>query len=171
MTKRSAAKPRKRPKAPLSRPTKSRGVKAADGSLIPTLLKKRPEEKLDPNAVLDVIVKVRGNVAAAARALNVERETICNYMRRYPEIADARERTREARIDLAESALDHAVLKGEGWAVCFFLKTQGRSRGYSEGQGQAILNIDLSTCTTEQLQRIASGEDALQVLASTSSGR
>lgn len=34
-------------------------------------------------------------------------------------------------LDHAESSLQKAVLKGEAWAVCFFLKTQGKSRGYT----------------------------------------
>ena len=35
-------------------------------------------------------------------------------------------------MDLAESALKRAVLAGEGWAVCFALKCQGKNRGYVE---------------------------------------
>jgi hypothetical protein len=34
--------------------------------------------------------------------------------------------------DDAESALYKAALAGEAWAVCFFLKTQAKDRGYVE---------------------------------------
>jgi len=37
-------------------------------------------------------------------------------------------------LDNAESVLYKAVLNGEAWAVCFFLKCQGKSRGYIERQ-------------------------------------
>jgi hypothetical protein len=37
-------------------------------------------------------------------------------------------------VDNAESALNRSVLSGEAWAVCFTLKTQGKSRGYIERQ-------------------------------------
>jgi hypothetical protein len=36
--------------------------------------------------------------------------------------------------DNAESALYSAVLGGEAWAVCFYLKTQAKDRGYVERQ-------------------------------------
>ena len=35
-------------------------------------------------------------------------------------------------LDNTESALYVAALRGEAWAVCFLLKTQGKSRGYVE---------------------------------------
>jgi hypothetical protein len=35
-------------------------------------------------------------------------------------------------LDNVESALYTAALAGEAWAVCFFLKTQGKARGYVE---------------------------------------
>lgn len=44
----------------------------------------------------------------------------------------ARAEGEELRLDIAESALDKAVEAGEAWAVCFFLKTRGKARGYTE---------------------------------------
>ncbi|MEI8016283.1 MAG: hypothetical protein D4R81_07615 [Nitrospiraceae bacterium] len=35
-------------------------------------------------------------------------------------------------LDEAEAALHKAVMRGEAWAVCFTLKTQGKGRGYTE---------------------------------------
>ena len=35
---------------------------------------------------------------------------------------------------MAELALYKAIQDGEGWAVCFYLKTQGKQRGYIERQ-------------------------------------
>ena len=45
-----------------------------------------------------------------------------------------RSELRESPLDNAESALDDAVDKGEGWAVCFLLKCLGRDRGYVESR-------------------------------------
>ncbi len=39
---------------------------------------------------------------------------------------------RESSIDLAESKLIEAIKAGNLTAIIFFLKTQGKSRGYSE---------------------------------------
>lgn len=35
-------------------------------------------------------------------------------------------------LDLAEAKLLSAINSGEAWAVCFFLKTQGKKRQYTE---------------------------------------
>jgi hypothetical protein len=37
-------------------------------------------------------------------------------------------------IDNVESVLYSKALAGEAWAVCFFLKTQAKHRGYVERQ-------------------------------------
>jgi hypothetical protein len=47
-------------------------------------------------------------------------------------LKDALEDSRETTLDNAEDKLGLAVKKGEAWAICFLLKTQGKSRGYVE---------------------------------------
>ncbi len=72
-----------------------------------------------------------GNMAGAARALGVDRTTIWRFIKKHNELTDVLESMRETMLDNAETALSKAILAGESWAVCFFLKTQGRRRGYS----------------------------------------
>ena len=64
----------------------------------------------------------------------MSRETLYKYIRAHKTVQNALEEARETMIDNAESALYSAVLNGEAWAVCFFLKTQGKRRGYVERQ-------------------------------------
>ena len=59
---------------------------------------------------------------------------------------------------------------GEAWAVCFFLKTQGYRRGYTERATVTTQNVDMSTLTEDQLERIAAGEDVVAVLAASRKG-
>lgn len=80
------------------------------------------------------IEPTKGNVAAIARALGTSRGTVWNRIQSSPPLQKLLADARETMLDNAESSLYRAVLAGEAWAVCFFLKTQGKSRGYVERQ-------------------------------------
>jgi hypothetical protein len=90
--------------------------------------------KLTAEAVTAAIRDMNGNISAVAKRLGVCRQTVYSYIERHPSVKDVLAEARETMIDNAESALYRAVLNGEAWAVCFFLKTQGKSRGYVERQ-------------------------------------
>lgn len=91
-------------------------------------------DRLSAERVAAVITQAHGNVSAAAAALGVSRQTIYRYIKRYATVAEALENARETMLDNVESVLYRKALEGEGWAVCFFLKTQGKKRGYVERQ-------------------------------------
>jgi hypothetical protein len=83
-----------------------------------------------------------GNMASVGRALGVKRNTVFNFVSRRPALRRLVEDLRETRIDLAESALDKAVERGEGWAISLTLKTIGRSRGYYEKTEIDVRDLD-----------------------------
>ena len=89
-------------------------------------------EKLTTEQVISQIERLSGNVTAVAKACGVTRKTIYNYIHRHATVADALAQSRETMLDNVESRLYKSALDGQGWAVCFFLKTQGKSRGYVE---------------------------------------
>jgi len=95
---------------------------------------KRPGRKpgLTVEQVAAAIKDCHGNLAAVARRFGYSRLGIVKFVQRYKELTQTLEDARSEMLDNAESRLYKAVLDGEGWAVCFFLKTQGRSRGYSD---------------------------------------
>jgi hypothetical protein len=76
--------------------------------------------------------ELHGNMAAVARRFGVVRTAVHNYVRRHPSLRAVVHDCREAMKDHAESALYSAVLRGEPWATCFFLKCQAKDRGYVE---------------------------------------
>jgi len=83
----------------------------------------------------DLISKIndaKGNVSAVARAFGVSRKTIYNHIERYKTAQDALEDARETMLDNAESILYKKVLEGSTPELLFFLKTQGKRRGYVE---------------------------------------
>lgn len=90
------------------------------------------EERFEPEQIRGALETAKGNVSMAARLLSTNRTTLYDYLNRYPALKTILRDARETMIDNAETALHAAALKGEGWAVCFMLKTVGRNRGYIE---------------------------------------
>lgn len=81
-----------------------------------------------------LVSEYKGNVAAIARKLGVNRSTVWARVQESPNLKAALEDARETMLDNAESKLYANVLDGDTTSLIFFLKTQGRSRGYIEKQ-------------------------------------
>jgi hypothetical protein len=88
--------------------------------------------KFKPEEVIDAIEKTHGFVSQAARLLKCHPDTVRSYARRYASVRQSLREEREKMKDAAELALYNQVMAGESWAVQFFLKTQGKDRGYTE---------------------------------------
>ncbi|HJZ59264.1 MAG TPA: hypothetical protein VKE74_30245 [Gemmataceae bacterium] len=92
----------------------------------------RPRKRLSPDRVAEAIGQYHGNLAAVARSFGVSRAAVGDYVARRPELQAILYDAREERLDNAESSLDRAILRGEGWAVTLLLRTLGKNRGYYE---------------------------------------
>jgi transcriptional regulator of acetoin/glycerol metabolism len=84
--------------------------------------------------ISDAILKCDGNISAVARMLNTSRNTLHKRIKASAALSDALADARETMLDEAENSLMKAIRGGEGWAVCFALKTVGKGRGYIERQ-------------------------------------
>lgn len=91
-------------------------------------------ERLTAEAAVAAIERHMGNLTMAAKSLRVSRKTFYKFMANHPTVKDALDEARETMLDNVESRLYSKALAGEAWAVCFFLKTQGKHRGYIERQ-------------------------------------
>lgn len=96
-------------------------------------------KKYKPTEIIEAVKKHKGFLSLVANHLNCSLQTIHNYRNRYPEIAQAINEERERFLDFAENKLLEHIQNGDITALIFFLKTQGRHRGYSE---KAILTIN-----------------------------
>jgi predicted transcriptional regulator len=76
--------------------------------------------------------EAKGMVSIAARRLGVSHQAVSQRVAKHPTLRDARDEAREEMTDIAELRLYERIQAGEGWAVCFYLKTQGKERGYVE---------------------------------------
>ena len=79
------------------------------------------------------IEAAQGIVAVAARHLGVDRSAIYKMRDSHPAIAQALEDSRERMTDMAEGKLYKKIMQDEDMtAIIFYLKTQGKRRGYIE---------------------------------------
>ena len=77
-----------------------------------------------------------------AQTLRCSRETVYKRLRQSEELRDTLAEAREAALDRAEQFLFEKCEAGDTTALIFFLKTQGRSRGYGgvgrSGRGRRL---------------------------------
>ena len=92
--------------------------------------KKRFSEK----QIVHAIGKSKGLIFLAAQHLGCNPSTIHLRASQSENIREAIETERGRVLDFAEVKLIEAVQDGEAWAICFILKTLGKSRGYIERQ-------------------------------------
>jgi hypothetical protein len=88
------------------------------------------------NLKADVVIKrirdAHGNLSAVADSLGVARSTLYRWIDDRPTVKAVVDESRERMKDIAETALQAAVSRGEAWAVQFYLRTQAKDRGYVE---------------------------------------
>lgn len=103
---------------------------------------KKSHPKYTPGRVAEVLAEAHGMVSVAARRLGCNRSTVQRYAQRHESVREALADARELMTDTAELALYEAIQQREAWAVCFYLKTQGKERGYVERQEHTGANGD-----------------------------
>ena len=74
-----------------------------------------------------------GIQSAAAAALGCSPSTVHNYVKRFKTLQKVIPEIKEEILDLAEGRLITQIKKGNMRAIIFYLRTQGRSRGYVTG--------------------------------------
>jgi hypothetical protein len=90
---------------------------------------KKPERSVIEKAIVDSF----GNLSQAANMLKVERATLYRWIEQ-DALEEAVQEGRNKRLDFVEGKLDQKINSGDTTAIIFFLKTQGKSRGYVERQ-------------------------------------
>ena len=88
--------------------------------------------KLTKNMLIKAIEGSNGIILIIAQRLKVDRKTITNYLKRYPELKELIDEEKENIIDFAESKLIKRIQEEDAWAIKFFLINQGQARGYGK---------------------------------------
>jgi molybdate-binding protein len=118
-------------------------------------MKKIAVEQLQP-----LLEDNKGNVAAVARKLGVSRTAVYNRINESATLQQVLADARESMLDNAESVLYKKVLEGSTAELIFFLKTQGRNRGYVERQEIDHRMKDVSELSDDELHAIVAAKSS-----------
>lgn len=113
--------------------------------------------RVSDEAMIVALKRTRGLVYLAAQGLQCDPATIHRRAQKRPKIRAVIEDERNRVIDFAEAKLIESVGRGEAWAVCFLLKTQGRKRGYNERWEMEELRKELESIRNEFFRYVARG--------------
>lgn len=82
--------------------------------------------------MLEALYKTKGIVSSAAEIINLTRDSHYKWLKDSKEYAEAYAAVKESVLDWAESKLHDIMQEGNTAAILFYLKTQGKQRGYVE---------------------------------------
>ena len=94
--------------------------------------KRGPKPKCSDEQVCKALTKHRGLVRYAAPELKISAKVLYEYINRSEKIAAAKELARDGGLDIAEKKLFDQIDEGNMTAIIFYLKCQGKGRGYIE---------------------------------------
>ena len=81
--------------------------------------------------VIEALQRFQGIKALAAEALECDRHTVDNYIKRHPTVAQAYQDLRETMVDRAERGLLKLLVAEDWQAIKYVLSTLGKDRGYA----------------------------------------
>ena len=118
--------------------------------------------KLKIKDIESALRKTHGNFQLSANMLKVSREAIRKRVQASEALMAIAKEEREGVVDVAESALQRAVLEGEAWAVQFTLRNLGRDRGYFEktlqehqGKDGGPIKEEITLNVAEEVKKVA----------------
>jgi hypothetical protein len=94
--------------------------------------KQKPNDKYTIDQVIAALKATGGIKTLAAQKLGCDPSTVHGYINRYWEIGEAVAQVAESVLDLAEAKLLKHIKGGNLTAIIFYLKTQGKQRGWVE---------------------------------------
>lgn len=135
---------------------------------------KKPKKKQRPTrkptkamkfseATVETALRASGGIySRAAKRLKCVPNTVKKYVDNSEYLQGVIAETKEVLIDMAEDGLQHLIRKRNLGAICFYLKTQAKQRGYVErsemtGANGAPLGVPL-TDLDELRRRMADNE-------------
>jgi len=84
--------------------------------------------------IIESIKTSNGLLTLAARKSGFTYMTMRRYVRDFPSVARAVEEAKESVLDFAEGQLYKNIKAGDNASIIFYLKTQGKQRGFVERQ-------------------------------------
>jgi len=96
--------------------------------------------------IIDAMDKAAGLLTVAAKNSGISYTTVNRYVHDFPSVAQAVHEAKERMLDFAEGKLYEKIKGGDNTCIIFYLKTQGKARGYIErhevsGEGGGPVDI------------------------------
>jgi len=116
--------------------------------------------------IIAAISESSGLLTLAAKKAGLGYSTVWRYTQEFPAVKQAVIEAKERMLDFAEGKLYEKIKSGDNAAIIFYLKTQGKARGYVERQevtgegGQPIKTeiIVQSEKSKELTEKVLKGE-------------
>ena len=112
--------------------------------------------------IIKAIKETSGLLTMAAAKSGIGYRTICRYVADFPSVKEAAQEAKESMLDFAEGKLYANIKAGDNVAILFYLKTQGKARGYiekteiSNPEGESFkVEVDGKARLTSALDRLA----------------
>jgi predicted DNA-binding transcriptional regulator AlpA len=90
--------------------------------------------KKNKETFLKVFDDKGANISNTCKSIGISRATFYDWIKKDKKFANQIEEIKENLIDYVESQLMENIKKGDTTSIIFFLKTRGKSRGYTERQ-------------------------------------
>ena len=120
--------------------------------------------------LVDAMIKNFGNVSEACKVLNINRSMFYDYYNSDLEFKTQIDDIKNIALDFVESKLIGKIKEGDIVAILFYLKTQGKKRGYVERveneitiQPPIIIDWNDSIQETEDIKAIEIKEDNKEI--------
>lgn len=109
---------------------------------------------------LEALEVKMGVVSQASKLCGIPRSTHYKWMTEDPEYRKKAEELKDVALDFAENQLFVGMQEKNMTAIIFYLKTQGKNRGYVERTEQHVGFTDLPPIqlTDEQLDQLSESE-------------
>ena len=115
-------------------------------------------------AMIEALTKSLGIVTTACNISKVSKSTHYDWLANDENYREQVEAIKDIALDFAESQLHKRMQNGSDTAIIFYLKTQGKKRGYIEKQQIEISGeLDIKKLSDEELdEQIRLAEDAIR---------
>lgn len=124
--------------------------------------------------IIEALGSTQGLLSLAARRAGVSYSTVKRYAAESPTVKQAVQDAKSSTLDFAEGKLYQAISQGNLTAIIFYLKTQGKARGYIErseftgGEGEPlavpIINLHMPDGTVVKPPRNGHDREAAEVV-------
>lgn len=114
--------------------------------------------------IIEALEKHRGWITYAAADLNCTQANISQWIKRDEVLREKWMQIKEFNLDFVEKALFIKIAQGDTSAIIFYLKCQGKHRGYIEKE-KVVINNNIVNQTKEEIKAAMSPKDASNLYA------